>query len=52
MQTCLNEGSVCCTNRSKYKTKMKAKNNVRTLIFNRGEQTFSVVGGGGWLRSQ
>ena len=34
MQTCLNEGSVCCTNRSKYKTKMKAKNDARTLIFN------------------
>ena len=34
MQTCLNEGSVRCTNRSKYKTKMKAKNDARTLIFN------------------
>ena len=34
VRTCLNEGSVRCTNRSKYKTKMKAKNDARTLIFN------------------
>ena len=34
MGKCLNEGSIHCTNRGKYTTKMKTKNDARTLIFN------------------